>query len=351
MADYVPMMTAALAAAGVYGALDGTGARQGAGGGVSSASRPRGAGDAVRSALRRLGAAVPACVRDTAVMRACCAELARTKAYARVLRAVGAEAPRGEVRAHSAIGAVEAADSPTPFLHARAEAELQRGMLVAALCLGGMAGALALGGILGFAAGAAAIAIALAVRAARRAREERQRIASAMPEAFAALAIALGSGHTLAQGMRFVGSHAEEPVRGEFLRVACAVDCGIPASDALDDLLARLPAPGLGLVSLALKVSQRTGAPLRGLLAEAAEMAGERIALMRQLDVKTSQARMSARLVALMPIAMVGALAAVSVDFRNGLATPVGAGCVAVALVLDASAWVIIRRIMRIDVG
>ena len=40
MADYVPMMTAALAAAGVYGALDGTGARQGAGGGVSSASRP-----------------------------------------------------------------------------------------------------------------------------------------------------------------------------------------------------------------------------------------------------------------------------------------------------------------------
>lgn len=351
MADYVPMMTAALAAAGVYGALGGTGVRRGVGSGIGSAACSRGAGDAVRSALRRLGAAVPACVCDTAVMRACCAELARTKAYARAMRVLGAEAPRGTAKACPADDAVEAADAPPLSLHTRAETELQRGMLVAALCLGGMAGVLALGGVIGFAAGAAATAIVLMVRAARQAREERQRIASAMPEAFAALAIALGSGHTLAQGMRFVGSHAEEPVRGEFLRVACAVDCGISASDALDDLLNRLPAPGLGLVSLALKVSQRTGAPLRELLAEAAEMAGERIALMRQLDVKTSQARMSARLVALMPIAMIGALAAVSVDFRSGLATPIGAGCVAVALALDACAWVIIRRIMRIDVG
>ena len=171
-----------------------------------------------------------------------------------------------------------------------------------------------------------------------------------MPEAFAALAIALGSGHSLAQGMRFVGSHAQEPVKSEFTRVSHAIDCGVPAASALDDLLERLPAPGLGFVSLALKISQRTGAPLRDLLADAAEMVGERMELARRLDVKTSQARMSARLVALMPVAMVGLLTLLSGDFRAGLAAPVGAGSVAVALALNLLAWWIIRRMMEVDV-
>lgn len=41
--------------------------------------------------------------------------------------------------------------------------------------------------------------------------------------------------------------------------MAAAIDCGISATDALDDLLVRIDAPGLSLVTLALKVSQRTG--------------------------------------------------------------------------------------------
>ena len=115
-------------------------------------------------------------------------------------------------------------------------------------------------------------------------------------------------------------------------------------------MLERLPAPGLGFVSLALKISQRTGAPLRDLLADAAEMVGERMELARRLDVKTSQARMSARLVALMPVAMVGLLTLLSGDFRAGLAAPVGAGSVAVALALNLLAWWIIRHVMEVDV-
>lgn len=58
------------------------------------------------------------------------------------------------------------------------------------------------------------------------------------------------------------------------LRVAAAIDCGVSATDALDDLLDRIDAPGLSLVTLALKVSQRTGAPLADLLSEASSMVG-----------------------------------------------------------------------------
>ena len=180
-------------------------------------------------------------------------------------------------------------------------------------------------------------------------RREQHDVEEAMPEAFTALSMSLASGHSLAQGMRFVGAHAQEPVHTEFLRVAAAIDCGISATDALDDLLVRIDTPGLSLVTLALKVSQRTGAPLAGLLSEASSMVGERIELKRRLDVKTSQARMSAHMVAAMPAGMCAVLALLSADFRRGLATPAGAGAVVLGLALNVVALVVIQRIMRVE--
>ena len=43
-------------------------------------------------------------------------------------------------------------------------------------------------------------------------RREQHDVEEAMPEAFTALSMSLASGHSLAQGMRFVGAHAQEPV-------------------------------------------------------------------------------------------------------------------------------------------
>ena len=170
-----------------------------------------------------------------------------------------------------------------------------------------------------------------------------------MPEAFGALAISLGSGYSLAQAMRYVGGHADEPVRSAFMRVAFAVDCGESAVEALDAMLERFRAPGLDLVVLALKVSQRTGAPLKDLLAEATKMVTERIELRRRLDVKTSQARMSAHMVASMPIAMTVLLSLLSSDYRAGMATTVGMVSLLMGLALNAAALMVIRRIMTIE--
>lgn len=197
--------------------------------------------------------------------------------------------------------------------------------------------------------GAAAPVVLLAVAGDRARKANANEVERAMPEVFGALSIALGSGHSLAQAMRYVGIHSREPIRTEFMRVGFAIDCGFSATEALDGLIRRLHAPGLDMVALALKVSQRTGAPLKDLLAEAARLAGERNELQRTLDVKTSQARMSARLVAGMPVAMIVFLVLLSSDFRKGAATVTGAFCVLVALGLNAVAWMIIRKIMKVD--
>lgn len=201
----------------------------------------------------------------------------------------------------------------------------------------------------GIVAGVLPVAV-LNAMGARRARTRARTLETSMPEAFGSLAISLGSGYSLTQAMRFVGARSAEPIRSEFTRVSFAVDCGVPAAQALDAMLERLQAPGLELVVLALKVSKRTGAPLGELLAEASELCHERLELKRMLDVKTSQARMSARLVALMPVAMVMFLTLLSSDFRHGLTTHVGLLSIAVALALNAVAWMVIRKIMDVEV-
>ena len=55
---------------------------------------------------------------------------------------------------------------------------------------------------------------------------------------------------------------------------------------------------------------------------------------------------MSVRVVCLLPVVLVVILSLVSPDFRAGVVTPVGGGCVVLAAVLDGVAVFIIRRLL-----
>ena len=137
-------------------------------------------------------------------------------------------------------------------------------MVVLLMGVGSVVGGVASLSAPGALIGAGAPVIALAVAGGRAKKATARDVERAMPEAFGALSIALGSGHSLAQAMRYVGVHSREPVRSEFMRVGFAIDCGFSATEALDGLITRLRAPGLDMVALALKVSQRTGRAAQG---------------------------------------------------------------------------------------
>ena len=208
--------------------------------------------------------------------------------------------------------------------------------------------AVAIGGI-GALIGCATTIVLLAGRAHAGARTERARLETAATEAFQALAVTLGSGRSLAQALRYVGERCEDPVAQEFTSAAFALEYGEALGEVLDRLERSLSVPGVDLVATALGVSQRTGAPLQRLLEEASNMVADRVALERKLDVRTAQARMSARVVAAMPLVMVAFLGCFSPDFRSGLATATGAGSVLAAAALDLCAWLIIRKIMEVE--
>lgn len=189
--------------------------------------------------------------------------------------------------------------------------------------------------------------VALVLWASSASKQRAQVLAGQMPDVFRSLASALGSGRTLSQAIGYVGSSGSGLLQKEFSRMSLKIACGVPANEALSELPSRVKAPGIDLMVIALDVSARTGAPLQVLFTRLARLVERRAELERELTTKTAQVRLSARMVTALPACLVCLLALLSPDFRAGVVSPVGSRCIAAAIVLDALALFIIRRLMR----
>ena len=188
---------------------------------------------------------------------------------------------------------------------------------------------------------------AIPLRSAYLVRSRRRKLSEQMPDVFRTLATALSSGQTLMQAIDYVGLHAGGLAAEAFGRASLRLRCGMPAEHALNALAAELDVPGANLMTCALSISQRTGSPLRELFQRSAVLVEQQGELERSLAVKTAQVRLSVRVVCILPIAMVMLLSLLSPDFREGLDTPIGTGCLLIGAVLDGLALLLIRSILK----
>ncbi|MGN0075940.1 MAG: type II secretion system F family protein [Parafannyhessea sp.] len=191
------------------------------------------------------------------------------------------------------------------------------------------------------------LAVGVPIWDGSRQRREKRVLAQEMPGVFRTLAMAMGSGETLAQAIDYLGSHETGPAGKPFARASLRMRCGDSASEALGGLSEELQAPGVGLLTTALLISQRTGSPLKALFGHAARLVERQGEFERMLEVKTAQVRLSVRIVCGLPVLMIASLSILSPDFRAGLATPAGIVSILLAIGMDATALLIIRRLMR----
>lgn len=230
-------------------------------------------------------------------------------------------------------------------------AELTRPELVSALVVLLAAGCVAAGVLARSVLGAlASLVVAIAgmhLWASAGRRRRAQELAQEMPGVLRTMATALESGHTLVQAVEYVGLHERGHAAGPFARASLRLRCGMSVDDALEELRRELSAPGVDLMVTALSISQRTGSPLRSLLRRSAVLVEQQGEFERMLAVRTAQVRLSVRIVCCLPPLMVLVLAIISPDFQEGLGTVPGLASLGIAACLDATALLIIRRIME----
>lgn len=179
----------------------------------------------------------------------------------------------------------------------------------------------------------------------------RARFNAQLPEALATMSNALRAGFSLSQAFDAVVDLGEQPVSEEFRIFQQQIRIGMSFEDALESLSQRVGSDDLTLVTTAILVSRKTGGNVTEIFDKISDTIRGRMKIERKVRTLTAQGRMQGLIVSLMPLA----LGVILTVMKPKLMIPffcsaAGAVSVVVVVVLITVGWLIIRKIIRIDV-
>jgi tight adherence protein B len=183
-------------------------------------------------------------------------------------------------------------------------------------------------------------------RGVRMARLEEQ-----MPDALDLVKRALKAGHPFNQALKLVAEDMPNPIAHEFDLVFSEINYGGDLRGALFGLLERAPSVTVMALVTAVLVQKDTGGNLAETFERISAVIRGRFKLHRRVRSLSAEGRMSAWILALIPLVLFGALSITSPDYLTLLfKDPMGKNLVAGALVLGIIGILWIRRILRIEV-
>lgn len=234
-----------------------------------------------------------------------------------------------------------------------------RGYETTAINVGGvmLAGALlilVLGGLMsGSALFGAMAAVCLVMGFGMAARQGRERQRDAMreevPDVLHAMSACFHAGYSLMQAFSHIASETTGPLRQLFVRAQSDLATGSSASEALRRMREESDLPELAFVTAALEIQHQTGGSLQQIIDSACDSVEGELALRRSLRVQTAQARLSMRVVTVMPFVLIALFSFISPEFLSPFfATPLGMAVFAFAIGMQAAGVFCVRRLLDI---
>jgi tight adherence protein B len=200
--------------------------------------------------------------------------------------------------------------------------------------------------------GLAAPSVCVRLQAQKWLRKRRNSLREQFPDALRGLGMCFIAGLSLEQAFDQTAQECREPLRRELRRAVDDLRTGSSILETLESLDARLAMDDMRFVAVAMEIQHRTGGSMREVLDATADSMLASFDLSRSLEVQTAQARMSARVVSILPLALVLVL---SLAMEGYLATffssPEGLALLLIAVGMQLAGILIIRRILGVDLG
>ena len=137
--------------------------------------------------------------------------------------------------------------------------------------------------------------------------------------------------------LKMAGEEMAEPIAAEFRTVHDEVNFGVSLQQALTHLSERVPLTDLRYFVVAVLIQRESGGNLTEILGNLSRLIRERLKLMAKVRVLSSEGRMSAWILALMPFALAGVLNLMNPEFMSPLWTdPIGISMIKYLLVMMA---------------
>lgn len=122
-----------------------------------------------------------------------------------------------------------------------------------------------------------------------------------LPEALELIARSLKAGHAFSSGLRLVAEEMEDPIGFEFAKTLNEINFGVTSQEALISLTNRIPIDDLKFFVISVALQRETGGNLAEILENLSSLIRERFKLNGRVRVLSSQARLSAYILAVIP--------------------------------------------------
>lgn len=220
-------------------------------------------------------------------------------------------------------------------------------MVGAGVCVGAAAGSVVCG-IAVVACACACTAVWLHTAQDKR----RDALREGIPDALRSMTACFQAGLSLLQTFQQVASEVQGPLGTLFACAAHQLETGEGAGRALDVLRRGSSVAELAFVAVALDVQHQAGGSMKQVLDAARDTVQSEIELRRALRVQTAQAKLSARVVSVLPFVLIAVFSLVSEDFLEPFfASPMGMTLLVIALGMQAAGIVAVRCVLAVEVG
>lgn len=164
------------------------------------------------------------------------------------------------------------------------------------------------------------------------------------------MANSLRAGYSLLQTMELASRETPEPMGTEFRRVVREVGLGISPQEAMQHMLERVPSEDLDLLVTAINIQHEVGGNLAQILDVMGDTIRERVRIKGEIQVLTSQGRISGYIITALPVGLAGLLFLMNPDYIGELFQWPWICLPIMAVVLMGIGFVAMQKIVEIEV-
>lgn len=189
----------------------------------------------------------------------------------------------------------------------------------------------------------------LFVRLLRRRR--RNRLLAQLPDALSQWAGLLLAGQGLSYALSQVAVRQALPLRDDLAMIVRQHRVGIPVEQAMEEWQARTGIVDLAMISTLLRTTRELGGNLAESMARLAEVMRSRMAMEARIRALTSQGKLQGWIVGMLPLLLLLVLGVMEPEaMRKLYQTHAGWAALGAIVALEATGFVLIRRIVSIEV-
>ena len=220
-------------------------------------------------------------------------------------------------------------------------------VLAAALLVSAAVGVVTASAVCGI---ACAVCLVLVLFARARAAEEKhtEAVREEVPEALRSMGVCFRSGLSLLQTLKQVAHELDGSLGALFDTAARRLEMGATTTEALAVFDSARQVPELTFVAVALDAQHQSGGSIAAVLESTQESVESELELRRSLRVQTAQAKLSARIVTIMPFLLVALFSLMSPGFLEPFFTSLpGMALLALALGMQLAGTLVVHRMLK----